>query len=246
MEAVVLAGGLGTRLRPRLGGFPKPMAPVAGRPFLAWLLDELASAGFRRVILSVSQSGGAIRDAFGATYRTLDLVYAVEESPLGTGGALRHGLAVAGPRDEPIWVMNGDSIVRLAYGEMWAEHKVRHADPRAITMAAVTVPDTARYGTLEIRQGRVTRFNPAGGSGRGLVNAGASLVHRRLFEDWNLPATFSFEADFLAGFTDRLAIVAFATDGWFIDIGVPADYDRAQTELPLALARPTHAADLGT
>jgi D-glycero-alpha-D-manno-heptose 1-phosphate guanylyltransferase len=245
MEALVLAGGLGTRLRPRLGGLPKPMAPVAGRPFLAWLLDELASAGFRRVILSVGQSGGAVREAFGATYRTLDLAYAVEERPLGTGGALRHGLAIAGPRDEPIWVLNGDSIVRLAYSQMWAEHGSRGTDPLAITMAAVTAPDAARYGSLDIRQGRVIRFSPAGGCGRGLVNAGAYLVHRRLFEDWDMPAAFSFEADFLARFSDRLAITIFATDGWFIDIGVPADYDRAQTEMPLALSRPIHAANSG-
>ena len=135
MEAVVLAGGLGTRLLPRVPGVPKAMAPVAGRPFLAWLLDELADAGFRRVVLSVGHLGEAIRSAFGGTYRSLDLVYAVEASPLGTGGALRHALAVADSRDEPIWVLNGDSILRLSHAEMWAAHETRRSNPLAVTMA---------------------------------------------------------------------------------------------------------------
>lgn len=242
MEAVVLAGGLGTRLYPRIQGVPKAMAPIAGRPFLAWLLDELADAGFRRVILSVGHLGESIRDAFGGAYRTLELAYAVEAAPLGTGGALRHGLAVAGPRDEPIWVLNGDSIVHLSHGEMWAAHAARRSDTRAITIASVKARHAARYGALEIQDGRVIRFTSAGVGGGALINAGTYLVHRRIFEGWDLPAVFSFEADFLARFSDRLEIAAFATDGWFIDIGVPADYDRAQTELPAALSRRSGAA----
>ncbi|HXP75932.1 MAG TPA: nucleotidyltransferase family protein [Stellaceae bacterium] len=237
MEAVVLAGGLGTRLHPRVSGLPKAMAPVAGRPFLAWLLDELADAGFRRAILSVGHLGEAIRSAFGGTYHTLDLLYAVEASPLGTGGALRHALALAGPGDEPIWVLNGDSIVRLAHAEMWAAHEIRRSNPLALTMALVSTPDAGRYGTVETREGRVTQFNPTGGRGVGIINAGTYLLHRRIFEGGSLPPAFSFEADFLARSIDRLEIAAFATDGWFIDIGVPADYDRAQTELPAALSR---------
>jgi len=235
MEAVVLAGGLGTRLHPRLPGIPKAMAPVAGRPFLAWILDALTDAGLARVVLSVGHLGDKIRDAFGETYRTLELTYAVETSPLGTGGALRNGLALVGGSDEPIWVLNGDSIVRLAFAEMWAAHQPRRSNPRAITMASVKTPDAGRYGALEIKDGRVLRLGPK--EGGGLVNAGIYLLDRRVFDAWDLPAAFSLETDFLAPFADRLEIAAFATDGWFIDIGVPADYDRAQAELPAALAR---------
>jgi len=235
MEAVVLAGGLGTRLHPRLPGIPKAMAPVAGRPFLAWILDALTDAGLARVVLSVGHLGDKIRDAFGETYRTLELTYAVETSPLGTGGALRNGLALVGGSDEPIWVLNGDSIVRLAFAEMWAAHQPRRYNPRAITMASVRTPNTGRYGALEIRDGRVLKFGQK--EGGGVINAGIYLLDRCLFDGWHLPAAFSLETDFLAAFTDRLEIAAFATDGWFIDIGVPADYERAQAELPAALAR---------
>jgi D-glycero-alpha-D-manno-heptose 1-phosphate guanylyltransferase len=235
MEAVVLAGGLGTRLHPRLPGIPKAMAPVAGRPFLAWILDALADAGLARVVLSVGHLGDKIRDAFGETYRTLELTYAVETSPLGTGGALRNGLALMGGSDAPIWVLNGDSIGRPAFAGMWAAHQPRRANPRAITMASVKVQDAGRYGALEIKDGRVLRLGQK--EGRGVINAGIYLLDRRVFDAWDLPAAFSLEADFLAPFADRLEIAAFATDGWFIDIGVPADYDRAQTEVPAALAR---------
>jgi D-glycero-alpha-D-manno-heptose 1-phosphate guanylyltransferase len=242
MEAVILAGGLGTRLRERLPGIPKAMAPVAGRPFLAWLLDQLASAGFKRVILSVGYLGEAIRSAFGGTYGGIELVYAIEGSPLGTGGALRHALGVARQSHEPIWVMNGDSILRLDYAAMWSAHANRGTDPLAMTMAITAAPQSERYGVLRIEAGRVIRFSPAGEGGRALISAGTYLVHRDLFAGWTLPATFSFEADFLARFTDRLAIAGFVTDGWFIDIGVPADYERAQIEFPAAL-QPRPAAE---
>jgi len=235
MEAVVLAGGLGTRLHPRLPGIPKAMAPVAGRPFLAWMLDELVDAGLARVVLSVGHLGDKIRDAFGDTYRTLELTYAIETSPLGTGGALRNGLALMGGSDEPIWVLNGDSMVRLAFAEMWAAHQPRRCNPRAITMASVKTSDTGRYGALEIRDGRVRRLGQKEGGGP--VNAGIYLLDRGVFDGWDLPAAFSLETDFLAPFADRLESAAFETDGWLIDIGVPADYDRAQAELPAALAR---------
>jgi D-glycero-alpha-D-manno-heptose 1-phosphate guanylyltransferase len=236
MEAVVLAGGLGTRLRGRVPDIPKAMAPVADRPFLAWLLDDLIDAGFDRAILSVGHLGDMIRSSFGGTYRSLELTYVVEASPLGTGGALRNALASAGSSDMPIWVMNGDSIAKLSHAKMWALHEKQRANPLAITMAVVGARNAARYGLLEVHAGRVTHLRPAGDARPGPINAGSYLVHRKIFEAWNLPVAFSFETDFLARFTHRLEIAGFETDGWFIDIGVPADYDRAQIELPAALS----------
>ncbi len=236
MDAVVLAGGLGTRLRERVPGVPKAMAPVAGRPFLSWLLDELVDAGFRRAILSVGYLGDTIQSAFGPAYRSLDLVYAVDPSPLGTGGAIRNALAAAGSAGAPIWIFNGDSIVRLDHARMWCAHHQHGIDPLKMTIAVSTVADTGRYGALDIKDGRIVQFNPAGSGRAGPINAGAYLLHRQIFERWALPAAFSFEADFLARYADRLSIAAFETNGWFIDIGLGADYERAQTEMPRALS----------
>jgi D-glycero-alpha-D-manno-heptose 1-phosphate guanylyltransferase len=237
MEAVILAGGEAVRLRSRLDGIPKPMAPIAGRPFLAWLLDQLDAAGFRRVVLSVGRLGEVIKRAFGRKYAGLDLDYAVEAQPLGTGGAIRLGLEIAGSGDEPIWIMNGDSLLCLTYRAVWDAHRSHAANARGITMAVAAVNDASRYGAVDIQAGRVTRFAATGRPGRGLINSGVYLVHRRLIEEWPLPDAFSFEHDFLAPFADRLEIHAFIVDGWFIDIGIPEDYDRAQAELPAAVSR---------
>jgi D-glycero-alpha-D-manno-heptose 1-phosphate guanylyltransferase len=133
-------------------------------------------------------------------------------------------------------VLNGDTIARLDYAEMWSQHRGRGFNPLAITMAVTAAPDAARYGVLEIQAGRVTRFSPEGEARPALVNAGTYLVHRRILDGWPLPAAFSFETDFLAHFAGRLEITAYEIDGWFIDIGVPADYERAQIELPAALS----------
>jgi len=235
MEAVVLAGGRGSRLRPRVCDRPKALAPVAGRPFLAWLLDDLADAGFARVILSVGHLGEMIRSTFGNAYRSLELAYAVETSPLGTGGAMRNALAAASSPNGPVWALNGDSIVRLSYANMWTQHEKQRANPLAITMAVTRAENARRYGALQIEGGRVISLTPRGDPRPGPINAGTYLVHRKLFDEWSLPAAFSFEADFLARFTDLLEIAAFEPDGWFIDIGTPDDYDRAQVELPAVL-----------
>jgi len=232
MQAIVLAGGLGTRLASRVDNVPKPMAPVAGRPFLAWLLDRLEGQGFRSVILSVGHRREVIMDTFGARYGKIALLYAVEKTPLGTGGALRQALSLARAAGEPIWVMNGDTYLHLSCGPMFAAHAAFVKTPHAITMALVEVEDSSRYGAVQVRDGRVMKFFAEGVKARSLINAGTYLIHRDLFEDWRGEDAFSFEKDFLAAQIARLEVRPFVTSGWFLDIGTPADYDRAQTALP--------------
>ena len=116
-RAIVLAGGQGTRLRSVIDGLPKPMAPVAGRPFLAHLLDRLERRGVERVVLSVGYLSESIVAAFGTRYRGLEIAYSVEETPLGTGGGLRQALDLAG--GFPVFALNGDTIVELDYAAMW-------------------------------------------------------------------------------------------------------------------------------
>ena len=120
MQAIVLAGGLGTRLRSVVTDLPKPMAPVAGRPFLAWILDRLAQAGFERVVLAVGYRHEAIQQHFGSTYRGMALHYSVEDRPLGTGGALR--LAADHVSHWPVFVLNGDTFLEIDYRAMRESH----------------------------------------------------------------------------------------------------------------------------
>ena len=223
MEAIVLAGGLGTRLRSVVADLPKPMAPVAGRPFLAILLDQLSEAGFTRVVLSVGYRHEAIVDHFGSRYRGLQLEYAVETRPLGTGGAMRLALRqVASPA---VFVVNGDTFLQLDYAAMLAAHQ---GEDSRLTIAAQQVPDTSRYGALAIESGRIRGFLEKGRSGPGMINGGVYLLDPSLLQSPELPQSFSFETDLLVPRVREIAPLAFPTDGLFIDIGVPEDYARAQ------------------
>ncbi len=223
MEAVILAGGFGTRLRAVVPDLPKPLAPVAGRPFLAILLAELARQGFTRAVLAVGYRHEQIRAEFGECFQGIELAYAVEETPLGTGGAIRQASRLC--NGEEMFVLNGDSFVELDYAEMLSRHRAAHAH---LSICAVAVPDVGRYGQLVIEDGHVTGFAEKGGSGAGRINAGVYLFAPRLIQGEDLPEAFSFEQDFLTPRLHELHPCAFMANGLFIDIGVPEDYARAE------------------
>jgi len=207
---------------------------VAGRPFLAWVLDHLAANGVRRVVLSVGDRHGAIQDhfgdRFGAPSGPLALAYCVEERPLGTGGAIHAALGACAT--DPVLVVNGDTLFDIDLKPLLARHRIAG---RPLTMALHRAADTARYGRVGVTDGIVTGFEEKGvhgpGPGPGWINAGLYVVSARLFDRFDLPAAFSFENDLLAPHLAALAPAAHEADGYFIDIGVPADYRRARAEL---------------
>ncbi|MCY7315805.1 MAG: nucleotidyltransferase family protein [Rubrivivax sp.] len=225
MQALILAGGFGTRLAATVPGVPKPMAPVCGRPFLELLLNALHGKGVRRAVLSLGYRAETIVQHFGDRYRGMALLHEVETTPLGTGGAIRQGLARC--TAEAVLVVNGDTLLDLeldAVAALWAAH-------REPIIAACHVDDSARYGRLSVQDGRLTGFAEKGGGGPGWINSGHYLLPRNLFDGADLPPTFSFEGDFLAPRLPALAVRVFESRGDFIDIGVPQDYALAQTQL---------------
>lgn len=230
MEAVVLAGGFGTRLASRLKDVPKPMADVAGRPFLEYLLLKLGRSGFTHAVLSVGYLHETIEAHFGAAFAGLRLDYAVEEAPLGTGGAIRAALAWA--TQSSVLVLNGDTYLDADYAAMMQAHDEAEA---ALTMAISYQPDIARYGGVLLEKDeqtqRVAGFEEKGRAGAGWINAGAYAMARNLAWPPALGERFSFERDFLMPQVARLRPLAFAVDGFFLDIGIPEDLDRAQTVL---------------
>jgi D-glycero-alpha-D-manno-heptose 1-phosphate guanylyltransferase len=226
VEAIVLAGGLGTRLRSVVADLPKAMAPVAGRPFITYLLDTLIAAGFNSAILAVGYQSEQIRKHFGERYRTLPLRYSVEAEPLGTGGAIK--LAMGQVSAASVFVLNGDTYLELDYAAMMAAHDKADA---ILTVAVHAVPDACRYGALEIDSGRIRGFFEKGCPEPRSINAGGYLLSRDLLSRYSLPRAFSFEADFLVPNVKELEPLAFQTQGIFIDIGVPEDYARAQKML---------------
>ena len=225
-DVIVLAGGLGTRLKSVVPDLPKVMAPIAGQPFLTYLLSSLERQGFRRAILSVGYLADVVQNHFGDRIGKLHLAYSVEQQPLGTGGAIRAAARLASGDD--IYAINGDTYASVDYGAMLAQHRSMQ---NVLSVALMHVADTARYGAVEVVHSRIQSFTEKGRSGPGYINAGIYLLQRTMLED-GLPERFSFEQDALRLRMQELSPGAFLASGYFIDIGVPEDYARAQYELP--------------
>jgi D-glycero-alpha-D-manno-heptose 1-phosphate guanylyltransferase len=223
MQAIVLAGGLGTRLRSAVADLPKPMAPVAGRPFLAWILDRLVQAGFERVVLAVGYRHEAIEQHFGLVYRGMALDYSVEDQPLGTGGAIR--LAAQRIDAWPAFVLNGDTFLDLDYRAMLDTH-LRGREQ--MSLAVCRVADVGRYGALDVQDGHVRGFHEKGRPGPGVINAGTYLLSQGVLERIPQGVPFSFEQQLLVPEVGAIRPAAHQADGLFIDIGIPEDYARAQ------------------
>jgi len=226
MEAIILAGGLGTRLSPVIQGIPKVLAPVGDRPFLELLLRRLRLKGMSRVILSVGYLAGMIRERFGDRFEDMGLVYSVEDSPLGTGGAVVKAMAMA--VSSTPFVLNGDTFVDLDYAAMLSCHIQAGV---TASLAVAQISDCTRFGRVLIHENRVTGFAEKGQSGPGQINAGAYVMNRDIFKAYDLPQVFSLETGFFVPHIEQLYPLAFVTSGYFIDIGIPADLARAQHEL---------------
>lgn len=225
MEAIVLAGGLGTRLRAAVPDLPKPMAPVNGRPFLERLLDYWIAQGVTRFILSTGYRHEAITAHFGAAYRGTAISYAVESRPLGTGGGLLlagGSLAAAGP----FLVLNGDTFFEVPLVALRDFHAASRAD---VTLALFRSPQRARYTGIRLGEAGKIRFLTEGEKG-GLANGGVYLMERGLVEGgpWQPLSPVSLEDDILP-FALQGGKRAFGMEfsGRFLDIGVPEDYARA-------------------
>jgi D-glycero-alpha-D-manno-heptose 1-phosphate guanylyltransferase len=226
-EAVVLAGGFGTRLRSVVSDLPKPMAPVRGRPFLAYVLDELLAQGIERAVLAVGYKAEAIRDYFGQNYNGLELVYSVEEEPLGTGGGIRQAVAMC--QSDTVFVLNGDTLFRVEFERLFNRFA---ASDSLLTIALKEMHDFDRYGTVLVNDaGVITGFREKRPMAIGLINGGVYLMRTSLFDLKPLAERFSFEQEILEAEYVHGRFHAEIFDGYFIDIGIPEDYERVQTEV---------------
>lgn len=225
LEAIVLAGGFGTRLRQVVPDLPKPMAPVAGRPFLEILLSSLSRKGFGRVVLSLGYLADKVVSHFGNRFAGMEIVYEIEEVPLGTGGAIRQAMTRC--TADHVFVFNGDTYLDL---EVAAVESLWDGQGAPIIVAR-EVPDTVRYGRLAVAESRVVGFAEKGSGGPGLINAGCYVLPVSCLDAFPPGQAFSMESDYLSPMVGRCHFNLFVTRGLFIDIGVPDDYARAQNEL---------------
>ncbi len=228
--ALILAGGLGTRLRAVVSDRPKVMASVAGHPFLSYLLQQVAEAGLSRVVLCTGYLAEQVREELGESLFGLEIDYSMESAPLGTGGAIR--LALDRVPSSPVLVMNGDSFCETQLANLFVAYDqalTRCPTPAVLTLAEV--PDTLRYGRVEAdSQNRIVAFREKGISGPGKVNAGIYLLHRSLIESLPSGESLSLERDLFSKWLAAGMLFAHpATVKRFIDIGTPESYQEAQS-----------------
>lgn len=226
-EAVVLAGGFGTRLHTVLKDVPKILAPVRDVPFVHYILRWLETQGVRRVCACT----GHLADQVEAELRRYPGALAIEslreQSPLGTGGAIYRGLRDV--RGESAFVVNGDTYFPADLAE-FASAARRLDAPLAVALRRVD--DTARYGAVEVRDGRIAGFREKGRTGPGLLNAGLYLLPRDLCRTVPMPEVFSWELDFLQPLAPTLGAAGVVLDTPFLDIGTPESYALAESILP--------------
>lgn len=219
---VVLAGGLGTRLRSVLPDRPKCLAPVGAQPFLLLLLRHLAAAGVSRFVLSLGHLAQQVEQVLRDVDIGVPVQAVVEPRPLGTGGGLLLSMAQTG-LDECL-VTNGDTWLQAPLAPLL---QPLHLDSGELCrMAALAVPDRGRFGGLVLQGSKVAGFKPAGAAGPGLVNAGFYRLHRRAFDGFTPGSALSLEHDVLVPLAVAGGLQAARVEGQFIDIGVPDDYRR--------------------
>lgn len=224
IEAIILAGGLGTRLRSVVKDVPKPMAMIGGKPFLTYLVESLAKKGVTRVILSVGYKAEKIIEYFGGCYQGVEIVYSVEGNPLGTGGAIM--LAMTLVAGDHAFVVNGDTYLDVELNKielLWGINKKP-------VIVGVSVTNASRFGQLNINKSgkMVDGFLEKSDKACGIINAGCYLLPKNIFNGFKKEISFSFEKDYLQLSTNISKFIFFESKGCFIDIGVPSDFIKAE------------------
>ena len=224
VTGVILAGGMGTRLRQVISDRPKVMAEIKGKPFIAYLLDQLVEANIERVIISTGYMGSLIEESIGFSYKGLQVDYSREETPLGTAGALK--LAEKIVDAEYCLVMNGDSYTEFEAISLFMSCKQKNAN---ITILVKTVDDTTHFGTIQMNEQNVINkfMEKKLRKGTGLINAGVYIMKTSVLQKIPDKAPCSLEYDFIPAMIGK-NIYGYVADGKFIDIGTPESYSHAE------------------
>ncbi|MGB0670111.1 MAG: nucleotidyltransferase family protein [Rhodospirillales bacterium] len=229
IQAVILAGGLGTRLQGVLSDRPKALAPIHGRPFIDFQLAWLRSQGIERFVFCLGHRAGQIRDHLAARD---DVVFSVESEPLGTGGAIRHARHLL--TSDPVLVLNGDSWLEADLRTFLDHHN--HAMAPA-SMVCCAVPEAGRFGRVDVQGGHVQAFAEKDpNAGAGLISAGIYLLGQSALDDLDSLQVRSIEQDYFARLPAG-TLAAHVEDGPpFIDIGTPESLRAAEATIPIGAA----------
>lgn len=227
-QAIILAGGFGTRLQSVVSDVPKPMAPVAEKPFLEYLLQFAHKHGIRKSVLSVGYKHETIQDYFGAKYKDIDLEYAIETQPLGTGGGIKLALEMCEAED--VYVLNGDTFFDISMHDLAETHALNHSD---LTIAVKYMQDFDRYGCIAFdKDEKIQLFEEKQARKEGFINGGIYMLKKSFLMGLDLPEKFSFEQAVMERYYEERNFYVFSgsSDRYFIDIGIPEDYERVQLD----------------
>ncbi|HEY2583188.1 MAG TPA: nucleotidyltransferase family protein [Mucilaginibacter sp.] len=224
MEAIILAGGLGTRLKSVVKDLPKPMAPIKNLPFLHYLFEWLSLYPVSKVVMSVGYKANLIEQYFKNRYKNIEVDYAYEDRPLGTGGGIKNALTKTLNND--VLVVNGDTFFPIDINSFEDFHISNNAD---ISIALKNMTNFDRYGSIEIENHTILNFNEKKYLSKGLINGGIYFLNKKKLNIPSLPDVFSFEHEILEkkvrdGSAEIKGKIFYET---FIDIGVPEDYQKA-------------------
>lgn len=216
MEAIILAGGFGTRLQSIVSDVPKPMAPINGKPFLYYLLKYLKTQGFNHIILAVGYKRDYIIDYFKDEFMGMRISYSLEDEPLGTGGCIKKALSLA--NEDYVWIINGDTFVLYEYKD----------NINKCSMVLKEMDNFNRFAEVKVSNDNyIIGFEEKKYCAKGYINTGIYLFPKNIFDNFKFEDSFSLEIDFLSKYINILKIKALFTNGYFIDIGVPKDYKKA-------------------
>ena len=226
-EAIILAGGFGTRLKDVTGDTPKPMALINNRPFLEYQLSFLDSWGVNHVILSLGYKADIIKNYFGDKFKNIELTYSIEKEPLGTGGAIK--LAFSEIRGHAAFALNGDTLFDVNLKRLTDCMRIRNSK-FCIALRYSWEPD--RYGSVELdKNAMIVKFYEKGKDGdENLINGGLYAINKDYFLNLDLPDKFSVEKDFFEKYYKTEQLFGFRCHSYFIDIGIPSDFQKAQDE----------------
>jgi len=226
-QAIILAGGLGTRLRSVVSELPKCMAPVAGKPFLHYVIAHLQKEGIQEFIFSVGYKSESIISFVKENLPRNNFQISIEDEPLGTGGAIQ--LAIEKSNEKNVLVCNGDTLFNVHINELSNFHEQHNSD---CTLCLKPMNNFDRYGVVELENDDlIISFKEKQFYKKGLINGGVYALNTASFLNNNLPEKFSFEKDYLEKFVSKRKMYGLIQDEYFIDIGIPEDYERAQEEL---------------
>lgn len=239
-ECIILAGGLGTRLRSVISELPKCMAPVAEKPFLYYVIDHLQKEGIKKFIFSLGYKSERIIEYLNSqitNYKlqttNFQIQYSIENEPLGTGGAIKLASTIA--TEKTLLVVNGDTLFKINVNKLAAFHNMCGAD---CSLSLKPMQNFDRYGVVGLNKDySINSFKEKQFYENGLINGGVYALHAEKFIKENLPDKFSFEKDYLEVFYDKRRMYGVIQNEYFIDIGIPQDYERAQSELKICNGR---------